>query len=171
MASTRRKKKKSKKNLPVILISLAVGCLITLAVVYSPGWFQEEIDVSSLISNFQFSDSTAPPDTIYIEVWNGTGIADLAGRAQSFFETRSGQVTFYAPGPPINAEDMNYAETVIVSRDTSFSAAREVAEMIELGDSSIVMMLPSADVPARIDVTIILGRDRADPAYFIPYRN
>lgn len=167
----KRKKRKSRKILPVVLISLAAGCLITLAVVYSPTWFQAEHIPSSVVSVFQFSDSTPPPDTIRIEVWNGAGISDLAGGAQSFFETRGGDVTFYAPGPPLNAEEMDYSVSVIISHDTSFAAAREVADVIGIGDSSIVMMLPQPGQTAHVDVTVILGRDRDDPSFFIPYRD
>jgi len=170
-ASTRRKKKKSRRVLPAALVSLAAGCLITLAVVYSPSWFQTEHALLPLVPAFQFNDSTPPPDTIRIEVWNGAGVSDLAMRAQNFFETRRGDVTFYAPGPPLNAEDMDYSITVIISHDTSFSAAMEVAGVIDLGDSSIVMMLPPPGQTAPVDVTIILGRDRDDPSYFIPYRD
>lgn len=170
-ASTRHRKKKSRKVLPIVFVSLAAGCLVTLAVVYSPSWFQTEHTPPSLVSAFQFSDSTLPPDTIRIQVRNGAGVPDLAGRAQSFFETRGGDVTFYAPGPPLNAEDMDYSITVIISHDTSFSAAREVAGVIGIGDSSIVMMLPQPGQIAPVDVTIILGRDRDDPSYFIPYRD
>ncbi len=83
----------------------------------------------------------------------------------------SGDVTFYAPGPPLNAEDMDYGVTVIISHDTSFSAALEIADVIGLGDSSIVMMLPPPGEAAHVDVTIILGRDRNDPSVFIPYRD
>ena len=167
----RRKKKKSTRVLPAVLISVAAGCLMTLAVVYSPSWFQTKQAALSLVSVFQFSDSTAPPDTIRIEVRNGAGVPDLAGRAQSFLETRGGDVTFYAPGPPLNAVEMDYSVTVIISHDTSFSAAREVASVIGVGDSSIVMMLPLAGEVAPVDVTIILGRDRDDPSDFIPYRD
>ncbi|MCK5841817.1 MAG: LytR C-terminal domain-containing protein [Candidatus Sabulitectum sp.] len=169
-ASTRRRKK-SRRTLPIVLISLAAGCLITLAVVYSPSWFQTDNIPASVASVFQFNDSTPPPDTIRIEVWNGAGVSDLAGRAQSFLETRGGDVTFYAPGPPLNAEEMNYSVTVILSHDTSFSAAREVADVMGIGDSSIVMILPLPGQTAPVDVTIILGRDRDDPSFFIPYRD
>ncbi len=157
--------------LPVVLVSLAAGFLITLALVYSPAWFQTENIPDSLVSVFQFSDSAPPPDTIRIQVRNGAGVSDLAGRAQSFLETRGGDVTFYAPGPPLNAEDMDYSITVILSHDTSFAAAREVADVIGVGDSSIVMMLPPPGQIAPVDVTIILGRDRDDPSDFIPYRD
>ncbi|MCK5786854.1 MAG: LytR C-terminal domain-containing protein [Candidatus Sabulitectum sp.] len=172
--STRQKKKKNSKKksvIPVILISLAAGCLITLSVIYSPSWFQTELIPIHLLSDFHLNDSTPPPDTIRIEVRNGTGVSDLAGRAQSFLETRGGDVTFYAPGPPLNAGDMDYAVTVIVSHDASFSAAIKVADVIGVGDSSIVMLLPPPGEIAPVDVTVILGRDRDDPSYFIPYRD
>ncbi len=169
--STRRKRSNKRKVLPVVLVSLAAGCLITLALVYSPAWFESESLPDSLVSVFQFGDSAPPPDTILIQVRNGAGVSDLAGRAQSFLETRGGDVTFYAPGPPLNAEDMDYSITVILSHDTSFSAAREVADVIGVGDSSIVMMLPPPGQIAPVDVTIILGRDRNDPSDFIPYRD
>ncbi len=168
--SSKRKTKKTRRVLPVVLISLAAGSLITLAVVYTPSWFQVEY-VAPLSVTFQFNDSTPPPDTVLIEVWNGAGVPDLAMRAQNFLETRGGEVTFYAPGPPLNAEGMNYGITIVVSHDTSFSAAMKVAEIIGVGDSSIVMMLPAPGQIAPVDVTIILGRDRDDPSVFIPYRD
>ncbi len=170
-ASNRRKKKKSRRVLPAVLVSLAAGCLITLAVVYSPSRFQAEQTLLPLVPAFQLNDSIPPPDTIRIEVRNGAGVSDLAMRAQNFFETRRGDVTFYAPGPPLNAEEMDYSITVIISHDTSFSAALEVAGVIGIGDSSVVMMLPLPGQTAPVDVTIILGRDRDDPSDFIPYRD
>ncbi len=170
-ALSRRKKKSKRKTFSVVLVSLAAGCLITLAVVYSPSWFQTKSLPVAIGSVFHFSDSTAAPDTILIEVMNGTGVSDLARWAQNFLETRAGDVTFYAPGPPLNAGDMDYALTIIVSHDTSFAAARAVAEVVGVGDSSIVMMLPPPGHVSPVDVTIILGRDRDDPSDFIPYRD
>jgi len=170
LKKTSGRRKTKRRVFPVVLVSLAAGCLITLALVYTPTWFQVEY-IPPLFAVFHLEDSTAPPDTVTIEVWNGAGVSDLAMRAQNFLETRGGTVTFYAPGPPLNAEDMDYGVTVIISHDTSFSAALEVADIIGLGDSSIVMMLPPAGEAARVDVTIILGRDRNDPSVFIPYRD
>jgi hypothetical protein len=120
---------------------------------------------------FSIADSTPPPDTILIAVRNGAGVSDLAMRAQNFLETRTGDVVFFAPGPPQNASEMDYAVTVILSHDTSFAAALKVAEVLEIGDSSVVMLLPSPGEFPVVDVTIILGRDRNDPSFFIPYRD
>ena len=167
--SPRRRKKK--KILPVVLVSLAAGCLITLAVVYSPSWFQTERVPAALGSVFHFNDSTPAPDTILIQVRNGAGVSELARWAQDFLETRGGDVIFYAPGPPLNAEEMDYAVTVIISHDTSFAAARAVAEVIGVGDSSIVMMLPAPGQTSPVDVTVILGRDRDDTSDFLPYKD
>ncbi len=166
--STHRRKR---KILPVVLVSLAAGCLITLAVVYSPSWFHTYSVPVALESVFRFNDSVPPPDTVLIQVRNGAGVADLARWAQNFLETRGGDVIFYAPGPPLNAGEMDYAVTVVVSHDTSFAAARAVAEVVGVGDSSIVMMLPAPGQISPVDVTIILGRDRNDPSDFIPYRD
>lgn len=162
-------KKASKKLLPAILLSLAVGCLGTLALVYSPDWIQRE--TVHITRVFSIADSTPPPDTILIAVRNGAGVSDLAMRAQNYLETRTGDVIFFAPGPPQNAPEMDYAVTVILSHDTSFSAALKVAEVLEIGDSSVVMLLPPPGRLPVVDVTIILGRDRNDPSFFIPYRD
>jgi hypothetical protein len=171
-AASRRKKKKSRgRILPAILVSLAAGSLITIALVYSPAWFKVESIPVVVESVFHFNDSAAAPDTIRIQVRNGAGVSDLARWAQNFLETRDGDVTFYAPGPPLNAEEMDYAVTVVISHDTSFAAARAVADVIGVGDSSIVMLLPPPGHAAPVDVTVILGRDRNDPSDFIPYRD
>lgn len=154
---------------PIVLVSLAAGSLITLAVVYSPSWYQTEH--ITLLPVFHFNSFSTPPDTIFIEVRNGAGVSDLAMRAQTFLETRGGDVTFFAPGPPGNADGMDYSLTVILSHDTSFAAAREVAGVLGLGDTSVVMMLPPPGQISPVDVTVILGMDRNDPEYFIPYRD
>jgi len=164
-----RARKRKSKLFPVILLSLAAGCLATLAVVYSPSWIQEE--ALQITRAFTIAVSQPPPDTILIEVRNGAGVSDLAMRAQNYLETRTGDVTFYAPGPPVNAPEMDYEVTVILAHDTSYAAALRVAEVLELGDSSVVMLLPPPGVLPQVDVTIILGRDRNDPSFFIPYRD
>jgi len=167
----KRAARKRKKNriFPVIMLSLAVGSLTTLAVVYSPEWIRSEAE--NVFEIFQINDSTPPPDTVYIQVKNGVGVDDLAAKAQNFLETRTGDVVFYAPGPPSDAFRRDYAETIILSHRSSFAAAERVAEVMELGDSSIVMLLPEAGNDTDIDVTVILGRDRDDPAFYIPYRD
>lgn len=167
--TAKRKKKKKRNLLSVILISLAAGSLATLAALYSPEWIIEE--ASELTGVFHLSASAPLPDTVLIEVRNGAGVSDLAMRAQNYLETRSGDVVFYAPGPPENADEMDYAVTVILSHDTSYSAAMRVAEVLEVGDSSVVMLLPPDGQLPHVDVTVILGRDRDDPSNYIPYRD
>lgn len=166
--AAKRKKKKS-RVLPVVLLSLAVGSLATLAAVYSPAWIKTEAE--QVVELFQINDSTPPPDTIYIQVRNGVGVDDLAAKAQNFLETRTGDVVFYAPGPPADAARRDYELTVIMSHVRSFAAAEKVADVMELGDSSVVMLLPETGIYSDIDVTIILGRDRDDPSFYIPYRD
>lgn len=165
----KRASKKKGRILPVILLSLAVGSLATLAAVYSPDWIKAEAE--QVVEMFQINDSTPPPDTIYIQVRNGVGVDDLASKAQNFLETRTGDVVFYAPGPPADAFRRDYEQTIIISHDTSYAAAARVAEVMELGDSSVVMLLPENGTCFDIDVTIILGRDRDDPSFYIPYRD
>jgi len=169
VAGRTAKRKKKRNMLPAILVSLAAGSLATLAVLYSPEWIKEEaVEITRV---FHLSDSTPPPDTVLIEIRNGAGVSDLAMRAQNYLETRSGDVVFYAPGPPLNAEEMDYAVTVILSHDTSYAAAMRVADVLEVGDSSVVMLLPPDGQVSHVDVTVILGRDRDDPSNYIPYRD
>lgn len=169
MAGRTVKRKKKRNLLPAILVSVAAGSLFTLAVLYSPEWIKEE--TAEITRVFHLSDSTPPPDTVLIEIRNGAGVSDLAMRAQNYLETRSGDVVFYAPGPPLNAEEMDYAVTVILSHDTSYAAAMRVADVLEVGDSSVVMLLPPDGQAPHVDVTVILGRDRDDPSNYIPYRD
>ncbi|PIE53046.1 hypothetical protein CSA37_03800 [Candidatus Fermentibacteria bacterium] len=164
-----RKRRTEKKLWPVILISLAAGSLATLAILYSPERIVEE--AVEMVNVFHISDSTPPPDTILIEVRNGAGVSDLAMRAQNFLETRSGQAVFYAPGPPLNAMEMDYEVTMVISHHRSFSGAMLVAEALGVGDSSVVMLLPPPGVEPSVDVSVILGRDRDDPSNYIPYRD
>jgi hypothetical protein len=193
-SGSRRRNKKKKRNLfPIVLVSLAAGSLITLAAVYSPApdvvgaavagvegmitqaaiyspsW--SKIEHFSLPSLFNFNSPGAPSDTILIEVRNGAGVSNLAMEAQRYFETRTGDVTYIAPGQPVNASEMDYSTTVILSRDTSYRAAMEVAGVLGLGDTSVVMLLPPPGQISPVDVTIILGRDRNASSYFIPYRD
>ncbi len=173
MAKKRKKravKKKKKSVIPVALISLIAGSLITLSIIYKPSWIKPD-NLPDIREVFQIVETAPPPDTITIEVWNGAGVSDLATRAQNFLETRNGDVMFYAPGPARNAGNMNYLTTIVISHDSSFAAAQKVAEVIGIGDSSIVMMLPALGQTSAVDVTVILGRDRDDSAYFIPYRD
>ncbi len=169
MAGKASRKRKGRRVLPVVLLALAAGSLVVLAVVYSPEWVHEE--GMEVIRVFHIPDSTPPPDTVFIQVKNGAGVADLAMKAQNFLETRSGDVVFHAPGPPLNAPEMDYDITIILSHDTSYAAATRVAGALGLGDSSVVMLLPPDGAESLIDVTVILGRDRDDPACFIPYRD
>lgn len=169
MAGRTKKSKKKRSVLPVIFLSLAVGSLSTLAVVYSPSWIQSEAE--HVVRIFQLADSTPLPDTVYIQVRNGVGVDDLAAKAQNYLETRTGDVVFYAPGPPSDAVRRDYETTIVISHDTSYAAAMRVADVMELGDSSVVMLLPAPGTESAIDVTIILGRDRDDPSFYIPYRD
>lgn len=165
----RKPKEKKKRLLPAVLLSLAVGSLATFAAVYSPSEIRREAE--TVIGSFAITDSTPPPDTILFRIQNGVGVNDLASRAQTFLETRTGDVVFYAPGPPQDAGRRNYELTVVLSHDTSFAAAKRVAEVLQLGDSSVVMLLPPPGFDPEVDVTVILGRDRDDPSFYIPYRD
>lgn len=169
MKKSAKRRRKKRRILPAVLLSLAAGSLSTLAIVYSPDWIVTEAE--QVVEMFQINDSTPPPDTVYIRVMNGVGVDDLASKAQNFLETRTGEVVFYAPGPPADAGRRDYESTIIISHDTSYSAAERVAEVMELGDSSVVMLLPAAGTDSNIDVTVILGRDRDDPSFYIPYRD
>ncbi len=169
MRKRKPKEKKKKRLLPAVLLSLAVGSLATLAVVYSPGEIRREAE--TVIGVFTISETTPPPDTILFRVQNGVGVNDLASRAQTFLETRTGDVVFYAPGPPQDAGRRDYELTVVLSHDTSYAAALRVAEVLQLGDSSVVMLLPRPGFEPEVDVTVILGRDRDDPSFYIPYRD
>ena len=155
--------------IPVVFLSVAAGSMATLALVYSPSWIRTEVE--QVVDVIHLTYSNPPPDTVYIQVKNGVGVADLASKAQNFLETRTGDVVFYAPGPPEDAERRDYETTIIMSRDTSYAAAMRVAEAMELGDSSVVMLLPKPGIVSDIDVMIILGRDRDDPSFYIPYRD
>lgn len=167
-AASRRKRKRS--VLAPILLSAAAGSLVTLALIYTPEVVGSEIaDLPSRV--FRLESPAPAPDTVTIRVLNGAGVSDLASRAQTFLETRRGGVVLVAPEPPGNAERMNYAMTVVLAHDTCFSAALTVAGHLGLGDSSVVMLLPAQGEQAMVDVTVILGRDRNDPAFFIPYRD
>lgn len=169
MAGKASRKRKKSRVLPVTLLFAAALSLVIMAMVYSPEWVREE--GMEVVRVFHIPDSTPPPDTVFIQVKNGAGVADLAMKAQNFLETRSGEVVFHAPGPPLNAPEMDYEVTIILSHDTSYAGAMSVAGVLGLGDSSVVMLLPPEGTESLIDVTVILGRDRDDPACFIPYRD
>lgn len=169
MARRTSRRKKKRRILPALLLSMAAGSLATLAMVYTPGGITREAEERVAVL-FHLNDSTPPPDTIFIRVLNGVGVPDLASRAQNFLETRTGDAVIYAPGPPADAARRDYATTVVLAHDTTYSAALVIAGYMELGDSSVVMLLPEPGILPEVDVTVILGRDRDDPSFYIPYR-
>jgi hypothetical protein len=100
------------------------------------------------------------PDTVSVMILNGTSINGKGREVQRHLEGRSGPVFFIAPSSAMNADRLDYTETVIVSHVPDPAAAAAVAERLGVSDSSIVWCLPDQGAP-EVDVTVYLGRDLA----------
>lgn len=98
------------------------------------------------------------PDTVSIQVLNGSGVAGLARRVQRYFLGSDRMTVWTAPGYADDADRDDYRETVVVSHLRSADAAKAAARLLGLPEDRVVMEL---DDRPPADVTIILGADAA----------
>ena len=166
MTAARRKRTKNRGTGRVwqVVLGILSGCAITLAIVYSPA---EHLSPEATQGIPQPVYDGPSPDTVRVMVYNGTSINGKGREVQRHLEGRSGPVFFIAPSSAMNADRLDYTETVIVSHIPGPAAAAAVAERLGVPDSSIVWCLPLQGVP-EVDVTVYLGRDLASRT-FMPF--
>lgn len=86
---------------------------------------------------------------IVVEVRNGCGIRGLGDRVARYLKDEGFDVIFVG-----NAEDFEFAETMVVDRSGEWAKAREVAHA--LGGIPVVQQVTSATF---FDATVVLGQD------------
>jgi len=91
----------------------------------------------------------APPPPAAVEILNGCGIVGIAGAMTEFLQTNDIDVLITE-----NADNMNYAETIVIGRDSLGIHAKTVALLI--GVQNITY---DYDPSSTANVTVILGSD------------
>ena len=86
---------------------------------------------------------------IVVEIRNGCGIRGLGDRVARYLKDEGVDVIFVG-----NAEDFEFAETMVVDRSGEWTKAREVART--LGDIPVVQQVASGTF---FDATVVLGSD------------
>ena len=89
---------------------------------------------------------------IVVEVRNGCGLSGLGDRVARYLKDEGFDVIFVG-----NAEDFEFAETMVVDRSGEWTKAREVARA--LGGIPVVQQVSSGTF---FDATVVLGRDLED---------
>jgi polyisoprenyl-teichoic acid--peptidoglycan teichoic acid transferase len=99
------------------------------------------------------SSEFVPADalTITVEVLNGTRTAGLANRARELLQSYDFEVM-----APNNADNDQYANTVVLDRKGNLDNAKKVADIIHC---TRVYAKPDPQLDQAVDVTLILGRD------------
>jgi polyisoprenyl-teichoic acid--peptidoglycan teichoic acid transferase len=94
-----------------------------------------------------------PPDTltVTVEVLNGTRTVGLANRARDIFQSYDMEVM-----APNNADNDQYANTVVLDRKGSMETAKKVADIIHCNR---IFSKPDPAMDQAVDVTVILGKD------------
>jgi len=156
-ASRRRTPRNNTGRVWQVVLGILSGCAITLAIVYSPAAHSSPEPSPGIPQPVYDGPS---PDTVRVMVRNGTSINGKGREVQRHLEGRSGPVFFIAPSSAMNADRLDYTETVIVSHVAGPAAAAAVAQRLGVPDSSIVWCLPFQGAP-EVDVTVYLGRDLA----------
>ena len=90
---------------------------------------------------------------IEVEVLNGCGIPDIAGKFTDYLRAHGYDVVRFT-----NAQRYDYPRTLVVSRGTDFSRASLVAGTLGV-ESSAVENMPEPSL--QLDVTVVLGQDYA----------
>ncbi len=99
------------------------------------------------------SNEFVPPDalSITVEVLNGTKTVGLANRARDVFQSYDMEVM-----APNNADNDQYANTVVLDRKGSLDTAKKVADIIHC---TRIFSKPDPNLDQAVDVTVILGKD------------
>jgi len=124
---------------PAIKLVLLTGAILAALLIAGSVFFAERPD----------SPNEA---VIVVEVRNGCGSKGLGDRVARHLRERGFDVIMVG-----NAEDFEFAETMVIDRSGELSKAREVARA--LGGVPVVQQVGP---DALADATIILGRDFAD---------
>ena len=95
-----------------------------------------------------------PIQDIKVEVLNGCGIKGIAAKTADYL--RSNQVDVIRSD---NADNHNYPNTIIISRNENLESLKAVTESfgLSLKDEKHVFIVP--DESLGVDITVILGKD------------
>jgi len=98
-----------------------------------------------------FSERAESPNeaVIVVEIRNGCGISGLGDRVARYLKDEGVDVIFVG-----NAEDFEFAETMVVDRSGEWTKAREVARI--LGGIPAVQQVASGTF---FDATVVIGSD------------
>jgi len=108
--------------------------------------------VKQTIRTICSTDSEVPEDmTVTVEVLNGTAVAGLASKARQVLQSFDFVVL-----SPSNADNDQYAATVVLDRKGKLDNAKRVADLIKCRN---VYSRPDVKTDQSIDVTVIIGKD------------
>lgn len=107
-----------------------------------------------VVNSLFFSERLERPNeaVIVVEVRNGCGVRGLGDRVGGYLRDEGFDVILVG-----NADDFEFAETMVVDRSGEWTKAREVARA--LGGIPVVQQISSQTLA---DATVIVGRDFED---------
>ncbi|MFC1728716.1 LytR C-terminal domain-containing protein [candidate division KSB1 bacterium] len=124
----------------IIVSVIAIIALILIGYYAIPWMFgpdQEEMTVEQ------------PPQPAAVEVLNGCGELGIAGSLSDFLRENNIDVV-----NTDNADNSDYAETIVIGKDRSGEHARAVARLMDVTNITYL-----TDTTSIVNVTIILGND------------
>jgi hypothetical protein len=107
-----------------------------------------------IVNSLFFAERSERPNeaVIVVEVRNGCGVSGLGDRVARYLRNEGFDVILVG-----NAEDFEFAETMVVDRSGEWAKAREVARA--LGGVPVVQQISSGTLA---DATVVIGRDFED---------
>ena len=165
MALKKRSRKKKKQQYQNMSLNAAIGIIgtILLGFIFS---FSSNINHSGVPIDVTFPEIDDQPmlaievyeknpiQDIKVEVLNGCGIKGIAAKTANYL--RSNQVDVIRSD---NADNHNYPNTIIISRNENLESLKAVTESfgLSLKDEKHVFIVP--DESLGVDITVILGKD------------
>jgi polyisoprenyl-teichoic acid--peptidoglycan teichoic acid transferase len=112
----------------------------------------EKEAVAQIIRTIGSTESELPEDlTVTVEVLNGTNVAGLGLKARTVLLSFDFIVL-----SPSNADNDQYAATVVLDRKGNLDSAKRVADVIKCRN---VYSRPDTKTDQTVDVTVIIGKD------------
>jgi hypothetical protein len=107
-----------------------------------------------VVNSLFFAERSERPNeaVIVVEVRNGCGVSGLGDRVARYLRDEGFDVILVG-----NAEDFEFAESMVVDRSGEWAKAREVAR--SLGGIPVIQQISSGTLA---DATVIVGRDFED---------
>lgn len=100
------------------------------------------------------SREAAVPSIGSVQILNGCGVSDAAGRTADYLRRKGFDVKSNGIG---NAQSFNYTQTYVLSRTQDMSVARQVGEALGIARDRVLLVRQSPD--HGFDVTVIVGSD------------